>query len=51
MYAATLDCSTASNINVPVIECQALLDLYDTTSGLGWNQNNDWDSDSDICTW
>jgi len=32
--AATLDCSTATNINVPVAECQALLDLYDSTNGL-----------------
>lgn len=49
--AATLDCSTASNINVPVQECEALLDLYDDTNG--WSRTNatNWDTDTDICTW
>ncbi|USN57192.1 MAG: hypothetical protein H6766_01670 [Candidatus Peribacteria bacterium] len=50
-YASTLDCSTATNINVPVAECQALLDLYDSTDGANWYTNTNWDTDSDICGW
>ena len=51
VQAATLDCSTASNINVPVQECEALLDLYDDTNG--WSRTNatNWDTDTNICTW
>ena len=50
-YAATLDCSTASNINIPIVECQALLDFYDSTGGPSWHNNTNRDTDTDICTW
>ncbi len=51
VHAATLDCSTATNINVPVGECQALLDLYDSTNGPSWTSAWWWDTDSNVCTW
>jgi len=50
-YAASLDCATASNINVPVIECQALLEFYDSTNGSWWTDNTNRDTDTDVCTW
>ncbi len=48
---STLDCSTASNINVPIMECQALLNMYDNTDGENWYNNPGWDTDIDICSW
>ncbi len=51
VMAADLDCSTANNINVPVAECEALLDFYDSTGGPDWNINTNRDTDTDICSW
>lgn len=48
-YASTLDCNTVTD--VPVSECIALLELYDSTNGIGWNNNNNWDSSTDVSTW
>lgn len=47
-----LDCNTATNINVPVAECTALMNLYTTTSGATvWINNAGRNTDSDICSW
>jgi hypothetical protein len=48
VHAASLDYSTASNVNVPVAECEALLDLYDSTNGPAWTNNTNWDADTDV---
>jgi len=34
------DCSTV--IDVPVIECEALVALYESTNGAGWLNNSNW---------
>lgn len=49
--ALLLDCSTASNIVVPVQECQALVDLYDSTNGPNWDVSTNWDTDTNVCNW
>ena len=42
-------CFTQSD--VPVHECLALLALYESTGGEGWNNNSGWLSESSVCTW
>ncbi len=44
-------CHSATNINIPVEECDALTDLYDATNGDAWMNNMDWYTDVDVCTW
>ena len=39
----TFDCGTVSEI--PQTECQALVSLYDSTSGLSWTNNTGWLTD------
>lgn len=48
-HAAGFDCVAASNIAVPVSECQALVDLYASTNGPSWSTNNNWNTDTNIC--
>ena len=50
-HAANLNCPQAMYINVSVDECQALVDLYDSTDGQNWFVNTNRDTDTDVCTW
>ena len=45
----TFDCGTVSEI--PQTECQALVSLYDSTSGLSWTNNTGWLTTNMPCTW
>lgn len=49
-HAATLDCTTASNIVVSTGECQTLMDLYISTNGQNWVTGTNWGTDTDICS-
>ena len=51
LAASTLDCGTANNINVPVSECQALMDFYNATNGDSWAKNDWRNTDSNVCSW
>ena len=43
------DCTTVSEI--PELECEALVALYDTTDGANWNDNTDWLGTNTPCGW
>jgi hypothetical protein len=36
---------------VPIAECQALVDLYESTNGAGWNNNTNWLSSTNVDDW
>jgi hypothetical protein len=44
------DCDSIVNNNLPVPlnECQALIDLYQSTNGDNWTDNTGWFTDSDM---
>lgn len=48
VYAQT-DCLVQAEI--PASECQALLDLYNSTNGPGWTANAGWNLDNFPCAW
>ena len=43
------DCSAVSEI--PQSECQALVDLYDSTNGDNWTTKTEWKQTSLPCSW
>jgi Leucine-rich repeat (LRR) protein len=45
----SFDCSTVTV--VPIIECQALVDLYESTNGAEWFNNTNWLEGLDVSTW
>lgn len=47
--ASTLTCGATQQ--VPLAECEALLDLYDYTNGDNRTNNSGRDTDTDVCTW
>lgn len=49
--ASSLDCTQATNINVPVYECQALMDFYNATNWDSWVKNNWRNTDTNVCSW
>ncbi|MCP4167721.1 MAG: hypothetical protein GY759_17775, partial [Chloroflexi bacterium] len=46
---AVFDCRSAAD--VPPEECWALMTLYETTNGPGWQNRTNWGSFSDVCNW
>jgi hypothetical protein len=46
---AAFDCSTVTEI--PQIECEALVTLYNSTNGPGWVNRAGWLSNSTPCSW
>jgi Leucine-rich repeat (LRR) protein len=46
---AAFDCSTATGI--PSSECQALVALYNSTSGAGWTNQSGWLITNTPCGW
>ncbi|MBW6467195.1 MAG: hypothetical protein K0B06_11875, partial [Brevefilum sp.] len=45
----SFDCSMVTD--VPDIECKALVALYESTNGSGWNNNTNWLENNDPKTW
>lgn len=43
------DCATVTD--VPAIECEALVALYDSTNGAGWKDNTNWLSTNTVGNW
>jgi len=43
------DCNTV--LDVPVSECQVLVDLYQSTNGAGWINNSNWLSSTYVNNW
>ena len=43
--------SCADQANIPKIECQALVTLYNETGGSDWKNSSGWLSDTTPCTW
>ena len=46
---AATDCSVVTEI--PVTECEALVDLYHSTDGENWRSNLGWNTDNTPCSW
>ncbi len=46
---AATDCNAVTEI--PVAECQELLNLYNSTSGPNWISNTDWNVTNTPCSW
>ena len=48
--AATTDCSATE---IPQLECEALVALYNSTNGPNWvdNQTNNWNKTNTPCSW
>lgn len=44
-------CQNAQNIWVSTVECEALMDLYISTNGDNWNNNDGRGTDSWVCEW
>lgn len=49
-YVATYDCAV-DQTELPVIECQALVDLYTSTDGAAWTNNTGWLQNATPCSW
>ncbi len=46
---ATTDCNQVTEI--PVSECQSLLELYNSTDGVNWRNKNGWNETNTPCSW
>jgi len=49
LVQAATDCNQVTEI--PVTECQALLDFYSYTGGLNWGNNSGWNETNTPCSW
>ncbi|MDM8567864.1 hypothetical protein QUF74_19725 [Candidatus Halobeggiatoa sp. HSG11] len=38
-------------LEIPQVECEALVALYDSTNGAGWTDNTDWNVTNTPCSW
>ena len=43
------DCSTVTD--VPTVECEALVALYENTNGVGWSDNTGWLESTEVGDW
>jgi hypothetical protein len=48
---AATDCSNTGSTGIPQTECQSLLDLYNSTNGVGWINNTGWNVTDTPCSW
>lgn len=48
---AAVDCSDTVTTGVPVLECQALMALYNSTNGTSWTNKTNWNTASAVSTW
>ena len=46
---ADFDCNTVSEI--PILECEALVSLYNSAGGDSWSNNSDWLVSNTPCSW
>jgi len=46
---AAYDC--AANLDLPVVECEALVALYNSTNGPGWTNSTGWLATPHPCAW
>ena len=46
---AATDCSAVTEI--PVSECETLLELYNSTDGENWDNSSDWNITNTPCSW
>ena len=46
---SAFDCSQVTD--VPKIECEALVALYDNTNGDSWHDNKNWKQTNTVCNW
>ena len=51
LASAAVDCTNTGVTGVPQIECEALMALYNGTTGSGWTTKTNWDTASAISTW
>ncbi|MDY6991191.1 MAG: hypothetical protein SVR94_01115, partial [Pseudomonadota bacterium] len=49
LVQAATDCNQVTEI--PVTECEALLDLYNQTNGSNWRNNSGWNETNMPCSW
>ena len=47
-WSAT-DCTQVTPI--PQLECEALLDLYNSTNGINWDRRDGWNETNTPCDW
>ena len=41
----------APDLDVPAVECAALLQLYESTGGSSWNLSDGWGESTAVCSW
>jgi len=46
---AATDCAVVTEI--PTVECEALIALYDSTDGENWRNNTGWNVTNTPCSW
>jgi len=51
MHYAAIAATDCKNTNLPTIECDALLAIYNSTDGENWNSNMGWTQDNNPCDW
>ncbi len=49
--AAGVDCTDTNTTGVPQAQCEALVDLYNSTGGAGWTNNTNWLTAGSIEDW
>jgi len=49
LVQAATDCNVVTEI--PQIECEALVDLYNSTDGTNWERNGNWNVTNEPCGW
>ncbi len=47
----TVDCNNVLQTGVPRPQCQALVDLYNSTNGANWTNKTNWMTSNSISTW
>lgn len=45
------NCSDTATTGISQVQCEALEDLYDATSGDNWSNNTNWGTDTAVNTW
>ena len=43
--------ATCTGVTMPVVDCQALVTLFNTTNGPGWVDKTNWETNPNPCTW
>ncbi len=48
---AQCDCTDEATTGVPQAECEALMALYNSTNGAGWDYSDNWNTASNVFSW